>query len=177
MPYALNFGQRCSGALYCNAQICKKSWIYAQFSKIPINFCGPLQWLFLVPLIGGRWYIIPQLAVYTTYTTLKNCQLWGYMLPIPPIKGTRFPAIDPSFSEHAHNLPISFMSPRRMCRLLMSFAPLIGLGPLQSTRFPSVWGRTYVLCTWTSECTVPSPISSTIQEKCCYRIYIKYYRL
>ena len=26
-----------------------------------------LQWLFLVPLKGGRWHIIPQLAVYTTY--------------------------------------------------------------------------------------------------------------
>ena len=25
------------------------------------------QWLFLVPLKGGRDYIIPQLAVYTTY--------------------------------------------------------------------------------------------------------------
>ena len=25
------------------------------------------QWLFLVPLTGGRWHIIPQLAVYTTY--------------------------------------------------------------------------------------------------------------
>ena len=25
------------------------------------------QWLFLVPLKGGRWHIIPQLAVYTTY--------------------------------------------------------------------------------------------------------------
>ena len=27
------------------------------------------QWLFLVPLKGGRWHILPQLAVYTTYTT------------------------------------------------------------------------------------------------------------
>ena len=27
------------------------------------------QWLFLVPLKGGRWHIVPQLAVYTTYTT------------------------------------------------------------------------------------------------------------
>ena len=26
-----------------------------------------LQWLFLVPLKGGRWHIILQLAVYTTY--------------------------------------------------------------------------------------------------------------
>ena len=25
------------------------------------------QWLFLVPEKGGRWHIIPQLAVYTTY--------------------------------------------------------------------------------------------------------------
>ena len=33
------------------------------------------QWLFLVPLIGGRWYIITQLAVYTTYIPLIYCQL------------------------------------------------------------------------------------------------------
>ena len=26
-----------------------------------------IQWSFLVPLTGGRWYISPQLAVYTTY--------------------------------------------------------------------------------------------------------------
>ena len=26
-----------------------------------------IQWRFLVPLIGGRWHIITQLAVYTTY--------------------------------------------------------------------------------------------------------------
>ena len=28
-----------------------------------VSFC---QWLFLVPIKGGRWHIIPQLAVYTT---------------------------------------------------------------------------------------------------------------
>ena len=26
-----------------------------------------IQWIFQVPLEGGRWHIIPQLAVYTTY--------------------------------------------------------------------------------------------------------------
>ena len=30
-------------------------------------FAYMYQWLFLVPLKGGRWHIIPQLAVYTTY--------------------------------------------------------------------------------------------------------------
>ena len=31
------------------------------------NLDSICQWLFLVPLKGGRDYIIPQLAVYTTY--------------------------------------------------------------------------------------------------------------
>ena len=47
------------------------------------------QWLFLVPLIGGRWYIITQLATYTTYIPLLYCQLGDYISPIPPIRGTR----------------------------------------------------------------------------------------
>ena len=29
--------------------------------------CPTYEWSFLVPLIGGRYHIIPQLAVYTTY--------------------------------------------------------------------------------------------------------------
>ena len=32
-----------------------------------VRFKPNYQWLFLVPLKGGRWHIIPQLAVYTTY--------------------------------------------------------------------------------------------------------------
>ncbi len=31
------------------------------------NEMSPYQWLFLVPVKGGRWHIISQLAVYTTY--------------------------------------------------------------------------------------------------------------
>ena len=39
--------------------------------------------------MGGRYHIIPQLAVYTTYIPLIYCQLGDYISPIPPIKGTR----------------------------------------------------------------------------------------
>ena len=46
--------------------------------KIPVI----IQWSFLVPLIGGRWYISPQLAVYTTYIPLIYCLLLGdYISP------------------------------------------------------------------------------------------------
>ena len=34
------------------------------------------QWIFQVPVKGGRWHIIPQLAVYTTYIIYTT-----YILP------------------------------------------------------------------------------------------------
>ena len=52
--------------------------------KVPPN-----QWLFLVPLKGGRWHIIPQLAVYTTYIPLIYCLLGGEKCYLPPFRGTR----------------------------------------------------------------------------------------
>ena len=49
-----------------------------------------IQWNFLVPSIGGRYHIIPQLAVYRWYyIPLIYCVLGDYISPIPPIKGTR----------------------------------------------------------------------------------------
>ena len=39
------------------------------------GFCC-YQWSFLVPLIGGRYHIIPQLAVYTTYIPLIVLAYW-----------------------------------------------------------------------------------------------------
>ncbi len=39
------------------------------------------QWLFLAPVKGGRWHIITQLAVYTTYIPLIYCLLGCYILP------------------------------------------------------------------------------------------------
>ena len=40
-----------------------------------------VQWSFLVPLIGGRYHLIPQLAVYTTYIPLISCLLGDYISP------------------------------------------------------------------------------------------------
>ena len=51
------------GKLLLDPRINSKTWIS--------------QWLFLVPLKGGRDYIIPQLAVYTTYIPLIYCLLGG----------------------------------------------------------------------------------------------------
>ena len=52
------------------------------------------QCLFLVPLIGGRYHIIPQLAVYTTYIPLIVLAFWGVkMLPSPP-KGNQKPPLN-----------------------------------------------------------------------------------
>ena len=39
------------------------------------------QWLFLVPLKGGRDYITPQKAIYKWYISGIYCQLGDYMLP------------------------------------------------------------------------------------------------
>ena len=45
-------------------------------------WCWPFfNVLFLVPLIGGRCYIMTYLAVRTTYIALIYCQLGDYMLP------------------------------------------------------------------------------------------------
>ena len=63
-------------------------WIWVIFVRVCNIFL--YQWSFLVPLIGGRYHIIAQLAVYTTYIPLIYCQLGDYMVPsLPPIKGTR----------------------------------------------------------------------------------------
>ena len=41
-------------------------WLWEMGGRVPATKLSN-QWSFLVPLIGGRWYIITQLAVYTTY--------------------------------------------------------------------------------------------------------------
>ena len=39
------------------------------------------QWSSLVPLIGGRYHVIPQLAVYTTYIALIYFLLGDFISP------------------------------------------------------------------------------------------------
>ena len=81
-----------------------------------INTMGTLlgQWLFLVPWTGGRWHIIPQLAVYTTYIPLIYCLLGGYMLPTtfygnqkqPLIRGTANCPLTLRISGTSPGLPV-----------------------------------------------------------------------
>ena len=37
-----------------------------------------IQWLFLVPVRGGRWHITPQKAIYKRYISGIYCQLGDY---------------------------------------------------------------------------------------------------
>ena len=62
-----------------HAMSCGTSWLWPKGQMVSKNQDD--QWLFLVPLKGGRWDIIAQLAVYTTYRPLIYCLLGGYMLP------------------------------------------------------------------------------------------------
>ena len=56
-------------------------------NSLKLIFC---QGLFLVPLKGGRCYIIPQLAVYTTYIIYHlYIAFWGVICHLPPFRGTR----------------------------------------------------------------------------------------
>ena len=50
-------------------------WWVGEFLRLVEKYEG----CFWFPLIGGRWHIIPQLAVYTTYIPLIYCQLVDYI--------------------------------------------------------------------------------------------------
>ena len=66
-------------------------WVIAPRSKVSV--WKPIgQWSFLVPSIGGRYHIIHQLAVYTTYIPLIYILYianWAIIYHLPPTKGTR----------------------------------------------------------------------------------------
>ena len=47
------------------------------------------QWLFLVPLKGGRDYITPQKAIYKWYISGIYCQLGDYILQFPEFEVSR----------------------------------------------------------------------------------------
>ena len=47
------------------------------------------QWSFLVPLIGGRWHISPQLAGKMPLIYHLYIAYWVIIYHLPPIKGTR----------------------------------------------------------------------------------------
>ena len=56
------------------------------------------QWLFSVPIKGGSWHIIPQLAVYTTYIYIyMRVVLNSFMWKTPSSPKRNF--LSPNFSE------------------------------------------------------------------------------
>ena len=67
----------------------RSCWLYSMYSKPLLKQglgsfwgSGHSQWSFLVPLIGGRYRIIPQLAVHTTYIIpFIYCLLDDYISP------------------------------------------------------------------------------------------------
>ena len=83
-PFLFCCGFYWSHSLFMRSTSCCSLTKYLNDSSPIVNY-SPLtsqhQKLFLVPLIGGRWYIITQLAVYTTYIPLIYCQLDDYILP------------------------------------------------------------------------------------------------
>ena len=58
-----------------------------------------IQWLFLVPLKGGRWHIIPELAVYTTYIPLIVLAFWGVICYRSHLLGEPETTLDSSVSR------------------------------------------------------------------------------
>ena len=86
------------------------------------------QWSFLVPLIGGRYHIIPQLAVYTTYIPLIYCH-GVIMYHLPPISywcytSGGYPLNSPS------KLPHWWRSPAEKIQPITTFSPSTFPGPM-----------------------------------------------
>ena len=66
-----------------------EDWLASKITDVFCDLPTTSQLLFLVPLIGGRYHIIPQLAVYTTYIPLIVLANWVILWYLPPSKGTR----------------------------------------------------------------------------------------
>ena len=71
-----------------------KNWVvygwYIYIYNHPIGRKNATYIYHLYPLIAEcRWYIITQLAIYTTYIPIIYCQLGDYRLPTTKKKGTR----------------------------------------------------------------------------------------
>ncbi len=84
---------KCSSWIFAHTKI----WVKSQLPTFKLTKQAWNQCLFLVPLKGGRWHIIRQLAVYTTYIPLIYCLLGGYMLPTTLYRNLKNPLMKSSF--------------------------------------------------------------------------------
>ncbi len=99
--------------------------------KVPFNFWwkpGSNQWLFLVPVKGGRWHIIPQLAVYTLYTT--------YILPPGGLYATYHLLREPESTFEANVLKKRILPNFDGLEGASTFTKAVHVGP-GSKRIPS----------------------------------------
>ena len=53
-----------------------------------------IQWIFQVPVKGGRVYITPQEAIYKWYISGIYCQLGDYILPTTLYRNLKIPLIN-----------------------------------------------------------------------------------
>ena len=104
-------------------------------AKVCPNTCIH-QWLFLVPVKGGRWHIIPQLAVYTTYIPLIVLAEPGglYMLPIYHLLREPETTIDQTM-----NLWNAKRNPQLRCHIRIEFPSIWGTSPPQKRRLISLY--------------------------------------
>ena len=82
------------------------------------------QWIFQVPLKGGRWHITPQLAVYTTYIPLIYCLLMGYIIPTILYRNLKNPLIiQPASSADRQHRTLIFSKVYSKCCEVPKFLP------------------------------------------------------
>ena len=83
------------------------------------------QWLFLVPLKGGRWHIIPQLAVYTTYI-LPFGGLYATYHPLQESEKSIEIAPPPSLTNHPLRSPNILQIPQHRRLKVIKFQDGLG---------------------------------------------------
>ena len=135
---------------FTGTKACKKAWGNGRWWHWPsgpscrrpgFDMCKRvlIQWSFLVPLIGSRYHILPELAVYTTYISLI------YILPIGWLYITYHLLREP---ETAIDWCLGILKPTLRCWRYMTFKTGNNLTSMISIQKTHTMGRTAYLPSW-----------------------------